>query len=207
MDWGDFDLPFNKEKKMLKYFSIAAMILVLIIFATLGVAGQHYVDSKRLIQPKFTQLTPDAQRQVNCLASNIYFEARNEPLQGQIAVAFVTLNRVDSPDFPDTICDVVKQKTRVERIGDRRIVCQFSWYCETDPKWQYYNMLLTNDTTKKYNEILEVAIHVYANHEKLRDPTNGSLFYHADYVSPNWRNLERHVVIGRHIFYKVRENI
>jgi N-acetylmuramoyl-L-alanine amidase len=192
---------------MLKYFSIAAMVAVLIIFATLGVAGQHYVDANKLIQPKYTQLTPEAQRQVSCLASNIYFEARSEPVDGQIAVAFVTLNRVASKDFPDNICDVVKQKSRVERIGDRRIVCQFSWYCETKPKGQYYNMLLTNDTTKKYNDVLEVAIHVYANQEKLIDPTNGSLFYHADYVSPNWRNLDRHVIIGRHIFYRVKESI
>ena len=192
---------------MLKYFSIAAMVAVLIIFATLGVAGQHYVDENKLIQPKYTQLTPEAQRQVSCLASNIYFEARSEPVDGQIAVAFVTLNRVASKDFPDNICDVVKQKSRVERIGDRRIVCQFSWYCETKPKGQYYNMLLTNDTTKKYNDVLEVAIHVYANQEKLIDPTNGSLFYHADYVRPNWRNLDRHVIIGRHIFYRVKENI
>jgi spore germination cell wall hydrolase CwlJ-like protein len=192
---------------MLKYFSIAAMVAVLIIFATLGVAGQHYVDANKLIQPKYTQLTPEAQRQVSCLASNIYFEARSEPVDGQIAVAFVTLNRVASQDFPNTICDVVKQKSRVERIGDKRIVCQFSWYCETKPKGQYYNMLLTNDTTKKYNDVLEVAIHVYANQEKLIDPTNGSLFYHADYVRPNWRNLDRHVIIGRHIFYRVKENI
>jgi N-acetylmuramoyl-L-alanine amidase len=191
---------------MLKYFSIAAMVAVLIIFATLGVADQRYVDSNKIIQPRFIQLTPEAQRQVECLASNIYFEARNEPKMGQEAVAFVTINRVNSPDFPDNICDVVKQKKRVTSIGDKRVVCQFSWYCETNPKWQYYNMLLTNETTKKYNEVLEVAIYVYANYEKLKDPTNGSLFYHADYVSPNWRNLERDVTIGRHIFYKVRND-
>jgi len=190
---------------MLKYVSIAAMVALLIIFAALGIAGQHYANSARIIQPKYSQLTPEAQRQVSCLASNIYFEARSEPVQGQIAVAFVTLNRVKSPDFPDTICEVVKQKKRVDFIGDRRVVCQFSWYCETAPKLQYYNMIRTNDTTRKYNDVLEVAIHVYANHEKLRDPTNGSLYYHADYVNPNWRNLDRDVTIGRHIFYKVRE--
>jgi spore germination cell wall hydrolase CwlJ-like protein len=68
-------------------------------------------------------------------------------------------------------------------------------------------MLLTNDTSSKYNDVLEVALHVYANQEKLKDPTGGSLYYHADYVSPNWRNLDRHVTIGRHIFYKVKESI
>jgi len=192
---------------MLKYFSIAAMVAVLIIFATLGVAGTYYTDSKHLIQPKFSHLTQEAQREVSCLAGNIYFEARSEPRMGQEAVAFVTINRVNSEFFPDTICEVVKQKKRVESIGDQRIVCQFSWYCESNPKWRYYNMLLTNQHDAKYNEVLKVALFVYANHEKLRDPTNGSLFYHADYVRPNWKNLDKHVVIGRHIFYRKRENI
>jgi N-acetylmuramoyl-L-alanine amidase len=184
---------------MLKYFSIAAMVAVLIIFATLGVASQHYTDTRKLIQPKFSQLTPETQKQVSCLASNIYFEARSESRDGQIAVAFVTLNRVNSADFPNTICDVVKQKTRT--------VCQFSWYCESDPKWRYYNILLTNDTPLMYNKILETAIHVYANDDMLVDPTNGALYYHADYVRPNWRHLDKHAVIGRHIFYKVKGSI
>jgi len=192
---------------MLKYFSIAAMVAVLIIFSTLGVAGNYYVDSNVLIRPTYSQLTPETQRQISCLASNIYFEARGEPVDGQVAVAFVTLNRVASQDFPDNICDVVKQKRRVESIGNTRVVCQFSWYCETNPKRQYYNMLLTNDTSSLYNVILEIAIHVYANREKLTDPTDGSLFYHADYVRPNWKNLDRHVVIGRHIFYRTKETI
>ena len=183
------------------------MVAVLIIFATLGVAGQYYVDSNKFIYPKFSQLTPEAQRQVTCLAGNIYFEARSEPKEGQIAVAFVTLNRVESSDFPNNICDVVTQKRRVESIGDRRLVCQFSWYCESKPKWQYYNAILTNNTTKKYDEVLDIAIYVYANQDKLKDPTNGSLYYHADYVKPNWRNLDKHVTIGRHIFYRVKESI
>jgi spore germination cell wall hydrolase CwlJ-like protein len=59
----------------------------------------------------------------------------------------------------------------------------------------------------KYNQIRDLALHVYANHERMIDPTNGSLFYHADYVSPNWRNLEKVTKIGAHIFYIKRENI
>ena len=184
---------------MLKYISRTAMVIaILIIFTTLGIAGQYYNDSNTLIKPKFNQLTPEIQKEVSCLASNIYFEARNEPMDGQIAVAFVTINRVNSPDFPDTICDVVKQKTKT--------VCQFSWYCESKPKGQHYNMLLTKNNTSMYNQVLETAIYVYANQDKIKDPTNGSLYFHATYVKPNWKHLDRYAAIGRHIFYKEGNN-
>ena len=59
---------------------------------------------------------------IMCLALNIYFEARSEPIQGQIAVAEVTLNRVASEKHPDTICGVVKQSNKNG--------CAFSWYCD-----------------------------------------------------------------------------
>jgi N-acetylmuramoyl-L-alanine amidase len=189
---------------MVNRFSITATIVMLIVATFFSMIRY---EEPLVLKPNYNRLTADAQKQVQCLAKNIYFEARNEPVEGQKAVAFVTLNRVKSEEFPDTICDVVKQKTRVTSIGDRKIVCQFSWYCESKPKWQYYKYVLTNRTTLKYNEVLEVAIYVYANRERIYDPTNGSLFYHADYVRPNWRNFEKQVVIGRHIFYKVRNNI
>ena len=72
-----------------------------------------------------------------CLAQNIYFEAGNQPLAGKIAVANVTFNRVEDPQFPDTICGVVYQaKTRVNWKGDVVPIkhkCQFSWYCDGKP--------------------------------------------------------------------------
>jgi spore germination cell wall hydrolase CwlJ-like protein len=164
-------------------------------------------DRKIIINPKYDRLTPYAQKEVQCLAKNIYFEARNESIEGQKAVAFVTLNRVKSGEFPDTICDVVEQKTKVSSIGDKRTVCQFSWYCEQVPKYLYTNNVLTNRNDALYNEIRDLALYVYANHESLKDPTNGSLFYHADYVNPNWKNLVRVTQIGAHIFYVKKENI
>jgi hypothetical protein len=60
---------------------------------------------------------------------------------------------------------------------------------------------LTNSNNSLYNDIRNLAIYVYANYELLNDPTNGALFYHADYVRPGWRNMEKTAVIGRHIFY------
>ena len=141
----------------------------------------------------YSQLNSFAQKEIQCLTNNIFFEAAYEPEKGQKAVAFVTINRVKSGHFPGTICDVVKQKT----VG----VCQFSWYCEEKPKWLSYTGNLTNAQRMVYNDIKELAIHVYANYDKLEDPTKGALFYHADYVRPGWKNMIHTATIGRHIFY------
>jgi N-acetylmuramoyl-L-alanine amidase len=184
---------------------VTATIILLIVAVSFFSINAKSNDL--IIKTKYELLTPEAQKQVQCLAKNIYFEARSEPEQGKIAVAFVTLNRVMSLDFPNTICDVVEQKTRVANIGDKRVVCQFSWYCESMPYYLYVNQVLTNRNDMKYNSIRDLALHVYANYERMEDPTNGSLFYHADYVNPNWRNLERVTKIGAHIFYVKKENI
>jgi len=57
-----------------------------------------------------------------------------------------------------------------------------------------------------YNDIINLAVDVYANHDKMNDPSKGALFYHADYVRPVWRkNLDKVAVIGKHIFYNDKE--
>jgi spore germination cell wall hydrolase CwlJ-like protein len=101
----------------------------------------------------------------------------------------VTLNRVQDPQFPKDICSVVKQRVKS--------TCQFSWYCEHDKRIR---------SNSAYLQARDIALLVYANYEKMHDMTSGALFYHADYVNPRWK-LERTVVIGRHIFYKQRDNI
>jgi spore germination cell wall hydrolase CwlJ-like protein len=188
---------------MINRFSITAtIVIVLIAVVTIMILK----NQSPLINPSYERLTPTAQKQVQCLAKNIYFEARNESVEGQKAVAFVTLNRVKSGDFPDTICDVVEQKKRVAEIGDRKVVCQFSWYCEKVPKFIYTNELLTKRDDPLYNEIRDLATYVYANYERLPDPTKGSLFYHADYVRPGWKNMVKVTKIGTHIFYTKRND-
>jgi N-acetylmuramoyl-L-alanine amidase len=149
--------------------------------------------------------TEETKREIDCLANNIFFEAAYEPKSGQKAVAFVTLNRMESKHFPNTVCGVVLQKNR--NPNTEKIVCQFSWYCEPNPKRIYYTRNLTNAQQKVYNEIYELAAHVYLNREFLKDPTKGALFYHADYVSPGWRNMIHTTTIGRHIFYVRRDLI
>lgn len=129
----------------------------------------------------------EREKQLLCLTKNIYFEAATEPFEGKVAVAQVTMNRVNSGKFPDDVCDVVFQKTKVYD----RIICQFSWYCEPGPKIAKKN--------KEYTESEEVAKKVLL--ENFRLPSlHGALYYHADYVNPNWK-LPKITKIGRHIFY------
>ena len=123
---------------------------------------------------------------LECLAKNIYFEGRNQPWVGQVAIAQVTLNRVKSAAFPSTICEVVKQK--------KRNICQFSWYCDgksDQPK-----------DVKDYDKATDVAIQVYSG--TIPDVTEGSLWYHATYIRrPFWAySMKEMVKINEHIFYK-----
>jgi spore germination cell wall hydrolase CwlJ-like protein len=125
--------------------------------------------------------------ELHCLALNIYHEARSEPLSGQIAVAQVTLNRVASKAFPASVCGVVKQG------GQTRNRCQFSWWCDGK----------SDQPTEQqaWRRSLELGRRVLA--DQAPDPTNGALYYHADYVAPRWsRAFQRTAQIGRHLFYR-----
>ena len=125
-------------------------------------------------------------RQLTCLAKNIYHEAASEPFEGKVAVAQVTLNRAASGKFPPDICDVIYQKN----VFYGKVICQFSWYCESGPKVRSNTM---------YKESMEVAKKVLL--ENFRLPSlHKAMYYHADYVNPNW-NLPKISQIGRHIFY------
>jgi spore germination cell wall hydrolase CwlJ-like protein len=128
----------------------------------------------------------ERERQLTCLAKNIYFEAASEPFEGKVAVAQVTINRSESGKYPSDICNVVYQKNVV--YG--KVICQFSWYCESGPVVKH---------TSAYNESMEVAKKVLLENFRLASLKN-AYFYHADYVKPNWK-LPKITQIGRHIFY------
>lgn len=129
------------------------------------------------------------QRELNCLARNIYYEAGNEPFEGKVAVAQVTLNRVNHDEFPDDICQVVYQKN----IFYSRTVCQFSWYCDRQA-------LVRPIDKQSYDESMIVAKKVLLEGFRLPGLTD-ALYYHANYINPNWRK-KRITRVGRHIFYK-----
>ncbi len=127
------------------------------------------------------------QREIDCLARNIYFEARLEPEEGRRAVAHVVLNRVADERWPNTPCRVI-----AEGFPDAGVLCQFSWYCDSRPNWPQRGA--------HWRDALALAQQVYRGHAP--DPTGGALWYHADYVDPDWRHaLRQGPRIGRHIFY------
>lgn len=131
----------------------------------------------------------ERERQLSCLAINIYREAGHEPFEGKVGVAQVTLNRVKSPDFPDDVCQVVYQKSKIME----KVVCQFSWYCDRTHRERKVDQ-------EAYQESFEVAKKVLLEGFKLKI-LDEALYYHADYVNPQWRK-EKIGKIGRHIFYK-----
>lgn len=156
------------------------MIKVLIIVAMLLIVG--------LVSTKVEPVPFDTEQQ--CLANNIYFEARSEGTAGQIAVGQVTLNRVNHEQFPDTVCAVVHQAVMKDGrpVRDR---CQFSWYCDGAPE------VIRN--FKAYEKADEIA--AYLLNTEMPDITDGALYYHNHTVSPGWRH--KHVItIGNHIFYR-----
>ncbi len=127
-------------------------------------------------------------RERRCMTTALYFEARSEPEAGQIAVGQVVMNRVRSPDYPDTICGVVYQGS------NRRTGCQFSFTC--DGKADKPNNKGQWERSKRLaNQVLEGQIWLKS--------IGHATHYHADYVKPRWRRkMYRLKKIGRHIFYK-----
>ena len=139
--------------------------------------------------------------EATCLAKNMYYEARNQGLAGQLAVSLVVMNRVKDSRYPNTVCGVVEQGPTRESwkkngtfypIKNR---CQFSWFCDgksDDPK---------EPTT--YKRLLDLALVLVYDDIQIVDFTEGATHYHADYVFPAWRKSKTKTVeIADHIFYR-----
>lgn len=122
-----------------------------------------------------------------CLALTVYFEARSEPIVGQIAVAEIVLNRVHDASYPDQICEVVQQG------GTRRDRCQFSYYCDGKPE--------TPENRRAWRRAKVVAKLTYEG--VLSASVDGATHYHTDYSNPYWSSKYFHVAtVGRHLFYQ-----
>lgn len=133
-------------------------------------------------------------KQHQCLAMNIYHEARNEGIQGQRAVAWATLNRVADTKYPNTVCEVVYQSEKDEDGNPVRNRCQFSWFCDGKSD-EIHNQASWNIAS----DIAQDVMNKYGNET---DPTGGSIMYHADYVNPFWASsYKREVQIDTHVFY------
>jgi len=162
-------------------------------------------------------------RDLTCLAQNIYYEAGLEVEEGRAAVGLVTINRSRSGRYPNSICGVVNQKTAVARsrtisvdrvqydaVGRKRVVtdqrrvttthtvCQFSWRCE--------NVKRINYDSPRWNNSLEVAQTLLAGgYEEFRDKYRDAEYFHEVHIRPSWaRQKHRITRIGGHIFYAER---
>lgn len=129
-------------------------------------------------------------QQLTCLALNVYFEARGEPVAGQYAVAEVTMNRRASRRFPNTVCEVVYQKNWDSVRG--RFVGAFSW--------TEFNAL-PDPSGEEWQRALAIAEAVY--YQRYTPQLAGATHFHANYIKPDWASQKKRVAkIGRHIFYK-----
>lgn len=175
-----FSINIKKYKKSLL---ILGSLVVIYTAPTLSAEFISVTTSK--------QVSADFNKQVDCLAKNIYYESATESYEGKLAVAQVTLNRVNSGKFPSDICSVVYQKTTDQQL---RTVCQFSWTCMVKE-------LVVRD---KYAWEESVMIAKRALTEPFLHDTiaqSNALYYHAVYVNPGWSKTKVVKQIGNHIFY------
>ena len=135
------------------------------------------------------EINASTQRQLTCLAQNIYHEAGSESYNGKVAVAQVTINRANNGNFPSTICEVVHQKTQV---ADKTI-CQFSWVCDPLAKGRRVY-------SKAWKESQEIARKVLLDGLRLESLGSEALYFHNARVRPKW-GLARIDRIGGHTFY------
>lgn len=145
--------------------------------------------------PKIVILPQSNESELECMARNIYHEARGEPIEGQIAVARVVMNRIYK-GFGKTPCTVINQAFMVKMENENgeeilKKVCQFHWVCDN---------VMTNKNSEAYKKAYQIAHDVLVKnmHEDIL-PKN-ILFFHATYVEPVGTYKQK-IVIGNHLFY------
>lgn len=168
----------------LKVLTVGLVSLSLVVSPAYAFDLNNTVSYEEVVADFKPPIAP-SEREVQCLAKNIYFEARGESYLGQKAVAFVTMNRVMSGTFPDNVCDVVYQ-----RAGGS---CQFHWVCMKG--------LRIVDFTA-FEQARELAFKVITMYNEISDPSRGALYFHARTVQTMIRSSRTTATIGQHRFYK-----
>jgi len=176
---------------MIRLIKLLLVVLGLSLVGWIGYKAVTFkLDPNKEIKIKMSSVTAEVRnKQLDCLARNIYYEAGGEPFEGKVAVAQVTINRMESGLFPNDLCKVVYQKNVVYD----KVLCQFSWYCEGPSRVPPKN-------AAAYRESEIVAKQVLL--EGFRLPSlKEALYFHAKHINPKWKR-EKVAVIGGHIFYK-----
>ena len=177
--------------KVLHTSLLALITSVALIFAT--PANAEYEVDTDFYQKQVLNLQEE--KELHCLAQNIYYEAGSESYDGKLAVAQVTVNRAESGKFPDTVCGVVKQKS----VLQGRTVCQFSWFCSAKARVKLpFNSEMYQESLRAARQVLIDGLEL----EKLKD----ALYFHANHVNPNWGKV-RVAKIGNHVFYRDHNSV
>ena len=176
---------FNLGNAVVKLISFITVALTVIAVTDLKLDNLR--TNNKMARQGFVSAA-DRDKQLDCLTRNIYWEAATEPFEGKVAVAQVTINRVESGRFARDICGVVYQKNVVYD----RVVCQFSWFCDGSSK-------IRPIYPAHWKESEEVAKKVLLEGFRLSSVKN-ALYFHADYVNPRWGKPQV-AKFGRHIFY------
>ena len=165
----------------------AAVLLLALVLAGFGFGLQVYFAQE---DERRESAREAERRNLECLARNVYFEARGEPAAGMFAVAEVTMNRKASRLFPDSVCGVVHQKKWDPLRG--RFVGAFSW-----TEFAF----LPEPEGEAWERALEVAEAVY--YRRVSPTLQGALHFHASHIRPEWAKEKKLVArIGRHVFYR-----
>jgi N-acetylmuramoyl-L-alanine amidase len=181
------------DAKLVAQLSKATLVVFMVIGLFLSGSLLKWAVTQKLATSTVaepSQITAAVRdRQLGCLAKNIYYEAGGEPFEGKVAVAQVTLNRADSGQFSGDICRVIYQKN----IVYEKVLCQFSWVCDRVADSRPVNKAV-------YDESMAVAKKVLLEGFRLPGLTE-AMYFHGDYINPGWKR-EKVAKIGRHIFYK-----
>lgn len=121
----------------------------------------------------------DMSSELNCLAVGIYYEAKSEPVAGQLAVAEVILNRATSGRFPRSVCGVLTQRGQFSFVRGGKVPVP-----PANAQW-----------------LKALAVAQVAQKNLWDSPVPSALFFHARFVKPSW-NLARVGTVGNHIFYR-----
>ena len=155
-----------------------ATLIFLIVF---GITQIQEVNAKEVL----ANIDADSR---HCLQQNIYFEARNQSKVGMVAVGWVTMNRVNSKRYPNTICDVVWQRK------------QFSWTHDGLSDRPGKN-IIEQRAWERAGYVTRLVLHDWAFGKK--DAVKAATHYHADYIVPYWASSYTKVAqVDNHIFYR-----
>jgi len=197
----------HRKGVYMKYIAPSAAKILAILIAVFIIISIVIDDSSTESEEvsEVIEAKPVDNKQLKCLAENIYHEAAGENVNGKAAVARVVINRVNH-GFASTPCNVVYQVTTVTKINEDTLdsyrvrMCQFSWVCEGKQK--------PNTNDPKYVQALDIAYQVLAYDAYQDVLPRSALFFHNLTVDPFWpyKQVAR---IGNHIFYskqKVKHN-